>query len=81
MFDRDSRKQLMTLVGEFGTIGMTVAFCIFIGVWIGHFLDHRVFHDRTTPGFTLFFLVIGIIAGFKNLWDFVRHNIEKSDKK
>ena len=80
MLDRDSRKEMMKLMAEFGTIGMTVAFSIFIGVWIGYYLDHKVFGGRTTPGFTLFFLVVGIIAAFKNLLGFIRRNTEK-DKK
>ena len=80
MFDPDSRKEMMKLMAEFGTIGMTVAFSIFIGIWIGYFLDHKVFGGRTTPGFTLFFLLLGIIAAFKNLWSFMRRHAEKDDK-
>ena len=81
MLDRDSRKEMMKLMAEFGTIGMTVAFSIFIGVWIGYYLDHKVFDDRTSPWFTLFFLLVGIIAAFKNLWGFIRRNTEKKDSK
>ena len=81
MLDRDSRKEMMKLMAEFGTIGMTVAFSIFIGVWIGYYLDHKVFDDRTSPWFTLIFLLVGIIAAFKNLWGFIRRNTEKKDSK
>lgn len=80
MLDRDSRKEMMKLMAEFSTIGMTVAFSIFIGIWFGYFLDHKVFGGRTTPGFTLFFLLLGIIAAFKNLWSFMRRHAEKDDK-
>lgn len=83
MLDPESRKELMRLLADFGTIGMTVAFSIFIGVWIGYFIDHKVFGGRTTPGFTLFFLLVGIIAAFRNLWLFIRRSTreDKKDKK
>ncbi|MEJ2689582.1 MAG: AtpZ/AtpI family protein [Deltaproteobacteria bacterium] len=79
--DRDSRKEMMKLMAEFGTIGGTVAFSIFIGIWIGYFLDHKVFGGRTTPWFTLIFLVLGIIAAFKNLWNFIQKNMEKENEE
>lgn len=81
MFDRDSRKEMLKMMTDFGTIGMTVGFSIFIGVWFGHFLDHRVFGDRTSPWFTLIFLLLGIIAGFKNMWNFIRRSAEQENKK
>jgi len=80
MLDPKARKEMMRLLTDFGTIGMTFAFSIFIGVWFGYFLDHKVFGGRTTPVFTLFFLLVGIGAAFKNLWQFIRRDTEK-DKK
>jgi len=62
------RKQIMKLLTDFGTIGMTVAFSIFIGLGAGYYLDHKVFGGRTSPWLTLLFLGIGIGAGFKNLY-------------
>jgi len=38
----------------------------FIGLGFGYFLDNYVF--GTQPWFTLIFLVIGIIAGFRNIY-------------
>jgi len=81
MLDPEARKEMMRLLADFGTIGMTFAFSIFIGVWFGYFLDHKVFGGRTTPGFTLFFLLVGIAAAFKNLWQFIRRGTEKDKKK
>ncbi len=63
-----NRKEIMKLLADFGTIGMTVAFSIFIGVGIGYFLDHKVFGGRTRPWFTLIFLGVGVAAAFKNLY-------------
>jgi len=63
-----NRKEIMKLLADFSTIGMTVAFSIFIGVGIGYFLDHKVFKGRTSPWFTLIFLGLGVAAAFKNLY-------------
>ncbi|MBU0729098.1 MAG: AtpZ/AtpI family protein [Proteobacteria bacterium] len=62
------RKEIVKLLAEFSTIGMTVAFSIFIGVGIGYFLDHKVFDGKTSPWLTLIFLGLGVAAAFKNLF-------------
>lgn len=67
-----NRREMMKLLADFSTIGMSVAFSIFIGVGIGYFLDHKVFDDRTSPWFTLIFLGFGIAAAFKNLYMMAR---------
>jgi len=64
----DSRKEFMKLLGDFSTIGISLAASIFIGVGIGYFLDHKVFNGKTAPWLTLLFLGFGIAAGFKNLY-------------
>jgi len=64
----NSRKELMKLLGDFSTIGLTLAASIFVGVGIGYLLDHKVFKGKTAPWLTLVFLGFGIAAGFKNLF-------------
>jgi len=64
----DNRKEMMRLLGDFSTIGMSVAFSVFIGVGIGYWLDHKVFKGRTSPWLTLVFLGFGVAAAFKNLY-------------
>lgn len=68
----ESRKEIMKLLADFSTIGMTVAFSIFIGVGIGYLLDHKVFGGRTAPWLTLIFLGLGVAAAFKNLYMMAR---------
>ncbi len=68
----NDRKEIMRLLGDFSTIGMTVAFSIFIGVGIGYYLDHKVFAGRTAPWLTLIFLGFGVAAAFKNLFTMAR---------
>lgn len=64
----NNRKEMMRLLGDFSTIGMSVAFSIFIGVGIGYWLDNKVFNGRTSPWLTLIFLGFGVAAAFKNLY-------------
>ena len=49
----------------FSSIGLSVALSIFIGLGIGVYLDRRVFNS--TPWFTLIFLGLGIVAGYRNI--------------
>ncbi len=63
-----NRKEIMKMLAEFSTIGMTVAFSIFIGVGIGYYLDYMVFDGKTKPWFTLIFLGFGVAAAFLNLY-------------
>ncbi len=44
-------------------------FSIFIGLGIGWYLDYKVFYGKTAPYFTFIFLAVGIVAGFKTLYD------------
>ena len=64
----NSRREIMKLLGDFSTIGLTLAASIFVGVGIGYLLDHKVFKGKTAPWLTLLFLGFGIAAGFRNLY-------------
>ncbi|TES90168.1 MAG: AtpZ/AtpI family protein [Desulfobacteraceae bacterium] len=61
---RETRRAIKELA-YFSSIGLSVALSIFIGLAIGVYLDRRVFN--TTPWFTLIFLGLGIVAGFRNI--------------
>ncbi len=61
---RENLKYLRELA-YFASIGLSVSLSIFIGLAIGVYLDRMVF--GTTPWLTLIFLVMGIIAGYRNI--------------
>ena len=48
----------------YSSLGFSVALSIFIGLAVGVYLDRRF---ETSPWCTLIFLVLGIIAGFRNI--------------
>jgi ATP synthase protein I len=61
---RESRE----LIG-LSTVGLTLVFSTFIGLALGYWLD-KVFHTR--PVLMIVFLVLGIVAGFVNIFRSVR---------
>ena len=65
------KKQLQEsreLIG-LSTVGLTLVFSTFIGLALGYWLD-KVFHTR--PVLMLVFLVLGIVAGFVNIFRSIR---------
>ena len=64
----ETRKYVVKLATDFGTVGMTVSFCIFIGVAVGHYLDQSVWGGKYEPWPTLIGLGFGVAAAFKNLF-------------
>ena len=61
--DRESRRWIRELT-YYSTVGLSLAFSVFIGLGLGVYLDRRF---NTTPCLTLVFLGLGIIAGFRNV--------------
>jgi ATP synthase protein I len=60
---RETRRSLKELA-YYSSIGLSVALAIVIGLAIGVLLDRRF---DSSPWGTLIFLVLGIIAGFRNI--------------
>jgi len=58
------------------TVGLNLVAATFIGLAIGWFLD-RVFGTR--PYLTIVFLILGIIAGFRELFKMAKKENNKKD--
>jgi ATP synthase protein I len=73
-------RKLFRMLGALSTVGITLVVATVIGYLIGHYLDGRY---GTTPWLTLVFLLLGIAAGFKNLYDQTRRlmDLDNRDKK
>lgn len=74
--DEKDRK-LIRMVGVLSTVGLTMVFATVIGLYLGLKLDQWL---GTSPWFTAIFLLLGIIAGFKNLFAHVKRSQETFDK-
>lgn len=73
-------KTYQTMWGELGKaslMGIHLVSCTFVGFVIGYFLDKWL---GTEPWFLISFLIFGIAAGFKNMYQEAR-KIHEADKK
>lgn len=65
---------LLKLAALMSTVGVAMVIATFLGLVFGLWLDARL---GTSPAFTLFFLIIGIGAGFWNLWKLAKRTLGK----
>jgi ATP synthase protein I len=65
------------MLGVLSTVGLTMVFATVIGLFVGHWLDVRF---GTTPWLTALFLLLGIIAGFRNLFVHVKKSQDELDE-
>jgi len=65
---KEDTKNALRLVGLASTLGLPIVIATFIGLALGLWLD-RVFD--TSPWLTIIFLILGIVAGFRNFYRFM----------
>jgi ATP synthase protein I len=71
-------RKLIRMVGVLSTVGLTMVFATVIGLFVGHWLDGKL---GTSPWLTGLFLLLGIIAGFRNLFIHVKKSQEELEDK
>ena len=64
----ETRKEIFRQLGVYSHVGMTFVVSIVIGLGIGWYHDNKVLDGKTAPYLTLLIIGLGIIAGFRNLW-------------
>ncbi|MGI6656590.1 MAG: AtpZ/AtpI family protein [Desulfobulbus sp.] len=69
---KNERREIIRQLALYSQAGMTFVFSILIGFGIGWALDNKVLDGRTTPYLTFIFLGVGILAGFRGLWNLTR---------
>jgi ATP synthase protein I len=74
--DEKDRK-LIRMLGVLSTVGLTMVFATVIGLFVGLWLDTKL---GTTPWMTGLFLLLGIIAGFRNLFVHVKKSQDELDE-
>ncbi len=62
-------RKFIRMIGVLSTVGITMVVATVIGFYIGYWLDTKL---GTKPWLMLVFLLLGIAAGFKNLFDQVK---------
>ena len=63
---KEETKKLFRELWFYSSLSFSIALSIVMGLGIGYWLDTRVFN--TSPWFTLIFLGLGVIAGFRNIY-------------
>ncbi|MDA8099951.1 MAG: AtpZ/AtpI family protein [Nitrospiraceae bacterium] len=79
MEEKDRR--FIRILGVLSTVGITMVAATVIGLFIGHWLD-GVF--GTQPWLTAIFFLLGVIAGFRNLYQAARkaqQTMDETDKR
>lgn len=62
------------------TAGLSLVISTFVGLAMGYGLD-RLFGGRTSPWFTIIFLFLGIISGFRDLFRVASKQDDGNSKK
>ena len=73
----EEKKRFIRQLFFLSSTGLSMVLAIFIGLAFGVFLDGKL---GTRPWFTLIFLGLGIIAGFRNIFWFIRRYGTSNDK-
>jgi ATP synthase protein I len=71
-------RKLIRMIGVLSTVGLTMVFATVVGLYIGLKLDEWL---GTSPWLTALFLLIGIIAGFRNLFVYAKKSQDDLDKQ
>lgn len=69
-------KSIFKAFARAGTIGLNMVISTFVGYLIGSQLDKWL---NTAPWFTIIFLILGIIAGFRELARLAKRASDESD--
>ena len=72
----NDKKELFRNLAMVSSMGISVVMAIGIGVWFGLTLDRWL---GTKPWFFYIFLLIGIAAGFKNIFVIAGREIRRDD--
>jgi ATP synthase protein I len=71
-------RKLIRMIGVLSTVGLTMVFATVVGLYIGLKLDEWL---GTSPWLTALFLLIGIIAGFRNLFVYAKKSQDDLDNQ
>ena len=58
------------------SIGIAMVLMIFGSLFLGNWLDKKF---GTLPYFTIIFLIIGVVAGFKNIYSVIMRNFKNEE--
>ncbi|MBF0509610.1 MAG: AtpZ/AtpI family protein [Deltaproteobacteria bacterium] len=75
---KDDTREYIRLLAYASTMGISVVLSTIIGFFIGYYLLDQWL--GTKPLFTIIFLLVGIVAGFRNMY-VIGMKLKNKDKK
>jgi len=75
---KGKNKEYLDLVFDAGTMGIQLVVSTFIGMAMGYYLDKWL---GTEPWMLIIFLILGIVAGFKNVYHEAKKILDADKKK
>lgn len=75
LFKKDSFKDLLQVGGAAGTMGLHLVSATVVGLVMGYYLDKwllEYFQVHTKPWLTMIFTILGIVTGFKMVFEDAR---------
>jgi len=69
-------KKTLVQMGYASSIGIAMVLAVFGSLYFGHWLDKKF---GTLPYFTIIFLLIGVFAGFKNIYNLIQRNFRNEE--
>jgi ATP synthase protein I len=69
-------KKLLRMLAVLSTVGLTMVAATLIGLFLGLWLDRKF---GTSPWLTAVFFLLGIFAGFRNLFVYARRILKTSN--
>ena len=75
--DTNGKKEMFSALMTYGTLGLEMGISLAVGLAIGYFLDG---HFKTSPVFTIVFMMFGLAAGMKRLYSLWK-KAEREDER
>ena len=69
-------KKTLVQMGYASSIGIAMVIAIFSSLYLGSWLDRKF---GTLPYFTVIFLIIGVVAGFRNIYSVIMRNFKNEE--
>lgn len=73
----EDNKQLFRSLSFLSGVGISMVAATFIGLAMGYYLDRWL---ETSPWFTLSFLLLGIVSGFRNIFIMTSRELRRQEK-
>lgn len=67
-------------LGLMTNIGITMAASVFLGYFMGHYLDKWLLHKKDS-WFTLIFALFGVAAGFRGVFRLINQSLREGGKE